>query len=151
MDGVYGILEDYPRRILIVATGSQLAPNMGAAYSGQVKIIARRTLNAFVRNRVEPRKQRVVQDQLDTSYALVSRATWKNSAELKQHHQNASIVSSERVVFNIKGNEFRLVVAVDYRHGFLPILWLGSHAEYDQIDIRKVQYKERYADSAGSE
>jgi mRNA interferase HigB len=93
----------------------------------------------------------VVQDQLDTWYALVSRAAWKNSAELKQHHQSASIVSSERVVFNIKGNEFRLVAAVDYAHGFLLVLWLGTHKEYDEIDVGKVQYnKERYADSTGS-
>jgi len=117
-----------------------------------VRIIARGTLNAFVRNRVEPRLQRVVRDQLDAWYALVSRAAWKNSAELKQQNQSASIVSSERVVFNIKGNEFRLVVAVDYRHGFLLVLWLGTHQEYDKIDVRDVQYnKERYADSTGSD
>jgi len=104
-----------------------------------------------VRNRVEPRQQRVVQDQLDAWYALVSRAAWNNSAELKRQHRNASIVSSERVVFNVKGNEFRLVVAVDYGHGFVLILWLGTHREYDEIDVRSVKYdKERYADSTGS-
>jgi len=51
-----------------------LAPMVGAEYSGQVRIISRGTLNAFVRNRVEPRLQRVVRDQLDAWYALVSRA-----------------------------------------------------------------------------
>jgi mRNA interferase HigB len=116
-----------------------------------VRIISRGTLNGFVRNRVETRLQRVVRQQLDAWFALVSRATWKNSAELKQSHRSASIVSAERVVFNIKGNEFRLVVAVDYDHGMVLVVWLGTHREYDQIDVKDVQYdKERYADSTGS-
>jgi mRNA interferase HigB len=124
---------------------------MGAEYAEQVRVIARSTLQAFVRNRVEQRQQRVVQDQLDAWFGLVSRAAWKNSAELKQRHRTASIVTSERVVFNIKGNEFRLVVAVDYQHGFILVLWLGTHREYDQIDVKRVTYdKERYADSANS-
>jgi mRNA interferase HigB len=124
---------------------------MGAAYAEEVRIIARSTLHAFVRNRVESRQQRVVQDQLDAWYNLVSRAAWRTSAELKEQFRTASIVSSERMVFNIKGNEFRLVAAVDYAHGFVLILWLGTHREYDRIDVKQVKYdKERYADSAGS-
>jgi mRNA interferase HigB len=116
-----------------------------------VRIISRGTLNGFVRNRVEARLQRVVRDQLDAWYALASRAAWKNSAELKQYHGSASIVSSERVVFNIKGNEYRLVVAMDYYHATILVVWLGTHWEYDQIDVRQVKFdKERYADPTGS-
>jgi mRNA interferase HigB len=123
----------------------------GAVYSGLVRIISRGTLNGFVRNRVEPRLQRVVKDQLDSWYALASRAEWRNSAELKTEKRTASIVSSDRVVFNIKGNEFRLVVSVKYQAGTVFILWLGTHREYDQIDASKVTFdKERYADSTGS-
>jgi mRNA interferase HigB len=124
---------------------------MGAEYAGQVRIISRGTLNGFVRNRVEARLQRIVRDQLDAWYALTSRAAWKNSAELKQQQRSASVVSSERVVFNIKGNEYRLVVAVDYIHGVILVLWLGTHREYDQIDVKQVKFdKERYADPTGS-
>lgn len=55
------------------------------------------------------------------------------------------------MVFNVKGDEFTLVGAVDYKHGFVLVLWLGTHREYDEIDVRMVEYdKERYADSAGS-
>ena len=124
---------------------------MGAEYAGQVRIISRGTLNGFVRNRVEARLQRIVRDQLDAWYALTSRAAWKNSAELKQQQRSASVVSSERVVFNIKGNEYRLVVAVDYIHGVILVLWLGTHREYDQIEVKQVKFdKERYADPTGS-
>lgn len=123
----------------------------GAEYTELVRIISRGTLNGFVRNRVEPRLQRIVLEQLDAWYALVSRAAWKNSADLKQHQRSASIVSSERVVFNIKGNEFRLVVAVDYNHGIVLVLWLGTHREYDRIDVKQVKFdKERYANPTGS-
>jgi mRNA interferase HigB len=124
---------------------------MGAAYSCRVRIIARGTLNGFVRNRIERRLQETVKEHLDAWFALVSRADWKNSAELKSMFGNASIVSSERVVFNIKGNEYRLVVAIDYNHSVGLLLWIGTHREYDQIDVRTVEFeRERYADPTNS-
>lgn len=112
----------------------------------QVRVIARGTLNAFVRNRVETRLQRVVQEKLDAWFALASRAEWRNSAELKLQLSSVSIISAERVVFNIKGNDFRLITAVDYQHQIMLILWLGTHREYDCINPVKVAFdKERYA------
>ena len=56
---------------------------------------------------------------------------------------NASIVGPDRVVFNIKGNAYRLVAAIDYRRGIVFIKWLGSHQEYDKIDVRTVQYDDQ--------
>lgn len=124
---------------------------MGAVYVEEVRVIARGTLKGFVRNRVEPRLRRLVQAQLDAWYSLVSRAAWASSADLKRQFRSASIVSAERVVFNIKGNEFRLVCAVDYEHCVVLILWLATHREYDQIDVREVEFnKERYADPTDS-
>ena len=108
-------------------------------------------MSGFVRNRVDPRLRRVLQDHLDAWFALVARASWRSSAELKQQFSSASIVSAERVVFNIQGNKYRLLVAVDYNHGMILVLWLGTHAEYDQIDVRQVEFeKERYANPASS-
>lgn len=111
MPGVYGIecadLKN-PPRLSTNRLSTNLAPKMGAQYTGDVRIIARGTLNGFVRNRVERRPQRIVQDHFDSWYALVSRAAWKNPAELNKQFRSASIISAERVVFNIKGNEFRL-------------------------------------------
>lgn len=55
------------------------------------------------------------------------------------------------MVFNIKGNDYRLIVAINYHYQILLILWVGTHKEYDKIDATKVAYeKERYADSSNS-
>ncbi len=77
---------------------------------------------------------------LDSWFQEARFAEWKNSSEIKAHYANASIVGADRVVFNIKGNAYRLVVALNYRHGTLFIKWLGTHKEYDRIDVRTVQY-----------
>lgn len=61
---------------------------------------------------------------------------------------SASILSAERVVFNIKGNDYRLIVAINYPYQLVRIKWLGTHREYDRIDAREVQYdKQRYSNS----
>jgi mRNA interferase HigB len=116
-----------------------------------VRVIARGTLNRFVENRVERKLQKGVRAHLDAWYAEVDSATCRNSAELEQQYSSASIVSAERVVFNIKGNEFRLVVAINYHYQVLLIKWLGTHREYDRIDVGKVEYdRSRYTDSSHS-
>ena len=92
-----------------------------------------------------------VKKHLDAWYAEVEKAVWKDPAELKAQFRSASIVSGERVVFNIKGNDYRLVVAINFNYQILLIIWLGTHREYDKIDVTKVAYeKERYADSSNS-
>lgn len=58
-------------------------------------------------------------------------AEWLNSNELKQQYKNASIVGDGRVVFNIKGNEYRLVVAIDYDFQVIFIRFIGTHKQYD--------------------
>jgi mRNA interferase HigB len=84
-------------------------------------------------------------------YAEVEKASWKDTAELKMQFRSASILSRERVVFNIKGNDYRLVVAINYHYQILLIIWLGTHKEYDKIDATMVVYeKERYAGSSNS-
>jgi mRNA interferase HigB len=121
---------------------------MGAWYPLLVRVIARGTLNQFVQNRVEKSLRAGVKSHLDAWYAEVSRANWKNSAEIKQQYRSASVVSAERVVFNIKGNEYRLVVAINYGFQIVLIVWIGTHREYDSIDVEKVRYdKQRYSGS----
>jgi len=116
-----------------------------------VRIIARSTLNDFVKNRVEARLQAGVKKQLDAWYAEVEKAHWKDPGALKAQFGSASVVSGERVVFNIKGNDYRLVVAINYHYQILLIIWLGTHKEYDKIDATNIAFeKERYADSSDS-
>jgi len=86
---------------------------------------------------------------LEAWYAEASKATWKNSADVKALFRSASIVSSQRIVFNIKGNDYRLVTAIDYTYQVIRVIWLGTHREYDKIDVERIEYdKRRYADSA---
>lgn len=61
---------------------------------------------------------------------------------MKRLYATASIVTAERVVFNIKGNAYRMVVAIDFDKGAVCIKWIGSHKDYDKIDVRKVDYGE---------
>lgn len=114
-------------------------------------MIARSTLNLFAQNCVDKSARSTVKGQLDAWFAEASRARWRHSAELKRQYANASIVSAERVVFNIKGNDYRLVTAISYRTQVVLILWIGTHEEYDKIDVRKVRYeKSRYTGSSDS-
>ena len=117
-----------------------------------MRVIARRTLIDFVNNLLARRYQALVKTHLDAWYEGVTKATWKNSAELKAQYGSASILSAERVVFNIKGNDYRLIVSINYDYQIVLVKWLGTHKEYDNIDAREVQYdKERYTGSADSE
>jgi len=68
-------------------------------------------------------------------------STWENSNELKAKYGNASIISSKRVVFNIKGNDYRLIVDIEYSLKIVFVVWFGTHAEYDKIDAKTVRYE----------
>jgi mRNA interferase HigB len=61
---------------------------------------------------------------------------------VRRPYATASIVGSERVVFNVKGNAYRLVVAVDYEKAIVWIKWIGSHRAYDAIDVWEVKHGE---------
>ncbi len=69
-------------------------------------------------------------------------SNWENASELKAKYRNASIISSKRVVFNIKGNDYRLIVDVEYKLRIIFIVWFGTHKEYDEIDAKTVSYEE---------
>ncbi len=113
-------------------------------------MIARSTLNGFVRKRVEPTLRETVRRHLDSWRLETEKATWRNPAELKSAYGSASIVSSKRAVFNIKGNDYRLIAEIDYKYQIVLVVWLGTHQEYDKIDVKEVSYdSKRYHDSPG--
>jgi mRNA interferase HigB len=105
-----------------------------------VRVIARKTLTSFVESLRGRKGQQAVKAALDAWFQEVRRAAWRTSADVKQSFGAASIVSADRVVFNVKGNDYRLVTAIDYRRQTLFIKWIGTHADYDRIDARTVQY-----------
>ncbi|NWD26770.1 type II toxin-antitoxin system HigB family toxin [Pseudomonas yamanorum] len=69
----------------------------------------------------------------------VKKADWKSPADIKAQFRHASVLKSRRVVFNIRGNDYRLVVAVAYRYGALYIKFVGTHKQYDVIDADTVE------------
>lgn len=76
--------------------------------------------------------------QYDSWRAIVSTARWRTPEDVKRSHPKASILRSGRVVFNIKGNDYRLVAALNYVAGIVAIRFFGTHADYDRIDAEKV-------------
>ncbi len=68
----------------------------------------------------------------------MTRAEWRNPGDVKASYPKASILKAGRVVFNIKGNDYRLVARVQYQAGILAIRFFGTHAEYDSIDAEKI-------------
>jgi len=76
--------------------------------------------------------------QYDAWLALVRAAEWRGPEDVKRAHPKASILKGGRVVFNIKGNDYRLIALVEYRAGVLSIRFFGSHAEYDRVDADRI-------------
>jgi mRNA interferase HigB len=118
--------------------GAHLVLKMGACYLLGMRIIARRTLRQFVGSRAGHRDQQALKGALDAWFAEVRKAKWSNSADVKRLYASASIVSSDRIVFNVRGNAYRLAVAVDFEKGIVWIKWLGTHRDYDRIDVKEL-------------
>src|SRR5580692_11567344 len=106
-----------------------------------MRIIARRTLREFVGALAGHKDQRAVKGALDAWFDEVRKARWSNTAQVKRLYATASIVSAERIVFNIKGNSYRMVVAVDFEKHIVWIKWIGTHKDYDRIDAGKVTHE----------
>lgn len=99
-----------------------------------MRIIAFRTIRAFF----EKSEYADSEVALRAWYHDAKAADWKNSNELKNQYKNASILRDGRVVFNIKGNDYRLVVAIDYEFQIIFIRFIGTHKQYDKIDAQTI-------------
>ena len=71
-------------------------------------------------------------------YREVEQEDWDTPAKVKEKYRSASIVGDNRVVFNIKGNDYRLLVKINYPYCVVYIRFVGSHAEYDRIDVEEI-------------
>jgi mRNA interferase HigB len=99
-----------------------------------VRIIARRTLQAFW----EDPRYHDAEQPLRAWHTEVKRAGWRTPAQIKAAHRSASFLANNRVVFDIAGNKYRLVVAVKYTAQIVFIRFVGTHAQYDAIDAQEV-------------
>lgn len=97
-----------------------------------MRVIALRTLREFWERHPDARPS------LEAWYSDAKEASWKAPSDIKDTYRTASIVGKNRVVFNIKGNSYRLVVAVQYEHGIVFVRSVGAHRDYDHIDVETV-------------
>lgn len=99
-----------------------------------MRIISRRKLIDFW----EVPKYRNAESHLKSWFVEARNAAWKNPAEVKQQYSNGSIIHNSRFVFNIAGNKYRLIVKIHYNTGVIYIRFIGTHAQYDQIDVENI-------------
>lgn len=102
-----------------------------------MRIIKEKTLSEYCKlSKYKQAKESVKAWIYEVRYSI-----WDNTNELKSKYGNASIISSKRVVFNIKGNDYRLIVDIEYKLRIVFVVWFGTHKEYDNIDAKKVKYE----------
>ena len=103
-----------------------------------MRIIKEKTLTDYCKSS----KYKNAEESLKAWIYEVKFSVWDNASELKAKYRNASIISSKRVVFNIKGNDYRLIVDIEYKLKIVFIVWFGTHKEYDKIDAKTVSYED---------
>ena len=96
-----------------------------------MRIIAKKTLRKFWELYHD------AEDPLLAWYREVEKEDWNKPSQVKDKYRNASLVG-DRVVFNIKGNDYRLVVKINYPYRVVYVRFVGTHKEYDQIDVEEV-------------
>ena len=97
-----------------------------------MRVISRNTLKLFWEEHSD------AEGPLKAWLREAQKAQWSCSQDIKASYASASIITSERVVFNIGGNKYRLVVAIHFKSGVVFIRWVGAHREYDAIDVKEV-------------
>ncbi len=97
-----------------------------------MRIISKKILRDFWQ------KHSDCEQQLKAWFQETSNAEWKTPNEIKKEYPSASLLAENRVVFNIKGNSYRLIVKINYEYQMIWIRFVGTHAEYDKIDATKI-------------
>jgi len=101
-------------------------------------VIGTDVIEIYLADRAGHKGIRAARSQYEAWLDLVTRAEWRNPEDVKASYPKASILKASRVVFNIKGNDYRMVARVQYPAGVLAIRFFGTHAEYDGIDAETV-------------
>lgn len=99
-----------------------------------MRIISKKQLKEFYENPLYSDSK----NSLESWYKEVLKTNWKNPNEIKEQYKSASIVGNNRVVFNIHGNKYRLIIAINYPAQIVFIRFVGTHKQYDAIDAKEV-------------
>ena len=98
-----------------------------------MRVVAVKTLRDFWRRHPD------AEQPLRAWHDEACKAEWRQPADVKAVYRSASVLKNRRVVFNIRGNEYRLIVAIAYRVGVVYVKFIGTHAQYDAVDAETVQ------------
>ena len=107
------------------------SPTLGLQFG--MRVIAVKTLKTFWAKHPD------AEQPLLAWYDEAGNAGWKQPSGIKRHYANASILKNRRVVFNIKGNDYRLIVAVAYKVGVVYVKFIGTRRQYDAVDAETVE------------
>ena len=97
-----------------------------------MRVISKGTLKTFWE------KHNDCEQQLLTWYREADKAQWKNTMDIKSEYPSASFLEGNRVVFNIKGNNYRLIVKINFAYQMVWVRFIGTHSAYDKIDAAKI-------------
>jgi mRNA interferase HigB len=97
-----------------------------------MRVVAKKILREFWEKHAD------AEEQLKTWYKEASKASWNNPSDIKQEYAKASILKGGRIVFDICGNKYRLVVDINYLRKWVFIRFIGTHADYDKIDANTI-------------
>jgi mRNA interferase HigB len=101
-------------------------------------VVGKDVVESYLANHAGHKGIRTARSQYDAWLAIVARAEWHSPQDVKASYPKISILKAGRVVFNIKGNDYRLVARVQYQAGVVAVRFFGTHAEYDAIDAETV-------------
>lgn len=97
-----------------------------------MNVISKKTLILFYENHPQAKTP------LEVWHSDVRKAQWKSPDQIKREYSSASFLRDNRVVFNIKGNDYRLIVHIDYKRKIVRVKFIGTHSEYDKINAEEI-------------
>lgn len=98
----------------------------------KLRIISKKILRDFWETHADS------EQQLKSWFHETCNAEWKNPNEIKKEYPSASILNNDRIVFNIKGNKYRLIIRINYDYHMVWIRFIGTHSEYDKINANEI-------------
>jgi mRNA interferase HigB len=97
-----------------------------------MRVISRKPLNELAKRHLDAKAE------LDAWFHEAEAAVWGNPAQVKTQYGNASVLKGSRVVFNICGNKYRLIVKINYAYSIVYVRFAGTHLEYDRVNAEKI-------------